>query len=675
MTATTMTARARNETFFTRPPLLDRVLGNPLAYVATVVILLALYGGTFVADSGRVAPTKDPAYYTWRTEVLLSEEPVKLLQIEGAFDMFAGGYRVSAAVMGAFLRQVAGVASLQTTVLLMVGLPVLTSLLLAAFAYQHFRDPLVWHLVAFATGALLLTPPFVGYLDNLLTLFFLAAGLPLLTLARRSWAAGITLCGLLVLTGFTHPTTLVIFCLALGAMAVVRLVLGRGNLRAVIRDDGPMLLAAFLAAVLTLGIWTAGIWGQPASLADAALPPPYDSAFFVERLQGWVAAMNPALNGPLFVIGVAGLVVMAGRAAKGDLARISIVWLAPLAGVFGFLAGLTYPYYRFFNTTLSWVLLVGIGAYFVARAALGAGDGGGVGRLVAVAGMGLVIAVIGYNFKTGFEVSGWNKPEGGWLSADERADLDALRAQLTVGDKDRPVVFVIDDEPSPQIWGHTKLSGNTSRYGLPPGQIDQGYLYLGSLENYLADKPTTTGDATYDRVSPALLADAREGIRRSGEDPIVVVADAFNPAGANAALVSGESKGPAVNLNTVWILRDGKVVKTGAAAPPSPGPPVGDTNAGVAGALHIGRVLGGLALLILPGVFLLRWCWPGASWAEGIAMAPALGFSLVTLAGIAALAVVRGPFSGTVAAVSLAGAIVLAAVLGTVGAGRASARP
>ncbi len=672
MTATTLTNRARNDTFFTRPPILDRVLGHPLAYLATIAILLALYGWTFVADSGRVAPTKDPAYYTWRTEVLLSEEPVKLIQIEGAFDMFAGGYRVSAAVMGAFLRQVVGVASLQMTVLLMVGLPVLTSLLLAAFAYQHFRDPLAWHLVAFATGALLLTPPFVGYLDNLLTLFFLAAALPLLTLARRSWAAGITLCGLLVLAGFTHPTTLVIFCLVLGAMAVVRLVLGRGNLRAVIRDDGPMLMAAFVSAVLTLGIWIAGIWGQSASLADAALPPPYDSAFFVERLNGWVAAMNPVLNGPLFLIGVVGLVVTARRAARGDLARISIVWLAPLVGVFGFLAGLTYPYYRFFNTTLSWVLLMGIGAYFVARAALSAGDGGGAGRLIAVAGMGLVIAVIAYNFKTGFEVSGWNKPEGGWLSADERSDLDALRAGLAEVNEDRPVVFVIDDEPSPQIWGHTKLSGNTSRYGLPPGQIDQGYLYLGSLENYLAGKPTTTGDATYDRVSPALLDDAREGIRSSGKDPVVVVASAFNPAGANAEVASGEAEGPDTGDTEVWYLHDGSL-NGSETFPGSSLPRAGEGS--VAGVLHLLRVLGGLALLILPGVFLLRWCWPGASWPEGIAIAPALGLSLVTLAGIAALAVVRGPFSGTVAAVSLAGAIVLAAVLGTVAAGRASARP
>jgi hypothetical protein len=282
--------------------------------------------------------------------------------------------------------------------------------------------------------------------------------------------------------------------------------------------------------------------------------------------------------------------------------------------------------------------------------------------------------VIAYNYKTGFDVSGWNKPLGGWLSAAERADLDALRAGLEGTDEDRPVVFVIDDEPSPQIWGHTKLSGNTSRYGLPPGQVDQAYLYLGSLENYLAGKPTTTGDATYDRVSPVLLDDAREGIQSSGKSPIVVVASAFNPAGANAEVASGEAEPLDTGDAEVWYLHDGRLTSSGSQLPDEASGEA-TTAGGVSGVLHLLRVLGGLALLILPGVFLLRWCWPGASWPEGIAMAPALGLSLVTLAGIAALAVVRGPFSGTVAAVSLAGAIALAAVLGTVAAGRASARP
>ena len=46
-----------------------------------------------------------------------------------------------------------------------------------------------------------------------------------------------------------------------------------------------------------------------------------------------------------------------------ELARVSIVWLAPLVGLFGFVGGLTYPYYRFFNTTLAWVLLVGVGMF------------------------------------------------------------------------------------------------------------------------------------------------------------------------------------------------------------------------------------------------------------------------------------------------------------------------
>ena len=78
------------------PRRVDRVLGHPLAYLATAVLLLALFGSTFITNPDRVAPTKDPAYYTWRTEALVSEDPGTLLDLQGAFDMFAGGYRVAA---------------------------------------------------------------------------------------------------------------------------------------------------------------------------------------------------------------------------------------------------------------------------------------------------------------------------------------------------------------------------------------------------------------------------------------------------------------------------------------------------------------------------------------------------------------------------------------------------
>ena len=619
-----------------RRQLLDRLLGHPIAFIVTAVLLLTLFGWTFVTNPDRVAPTKDPAYYTWRTEMLISDDPSTLLETEGAFDMFAGGYRVAAPVIGGFLRHIPGISTLNVTVLLMVALPVLTALCLASFAYRHRPDPLVWHAVALGSASLFLTPPFVGYLDNMLCLFFLAAALPFLTPLRRSWPPRIAFGMFLLCAGLTHPTTLAIFCLTLGAMAAMRLLVRRFDVRSVLRDDGPMLLVAFASAVLTYLIWKVGIWGKSASLTEAALPPPYGSDFFVDRLLLWVKAMRPALNGPLFVIGAAGLLAAGKRAAEDELGRVSIVWLAPLAGIFGFLAGLTYPYYRFFNTTLAWVLLVGVGIYFAARLLLNVASRGGT-NVLALAGVVALAAVIATNFLSGFDVSGWNNPDGGWLSEDERRNMDVLRGELQSEEEDRPVVFVIDDEPEQpfQIWGFTKLSGNTSRYGLPAGQIDRGYLYLGSLENFLQGLPTTREEETYDKLSPALLEDAQKGIEQSGGEPIVVVVDSFNKTGANADIATGDEPVPQADED-IMVIREGSVIggSTSIEFLRSPS----DTG-------HLIRAITGMILLMLPGILSLRFFLRDARLADAVGLAPALAVAQLSVAGIVILALVRSSFS------------------------------
>ncbi|HJR44514.1 MAG TPA: hypothetical protein VJ927_02820, partial [Actinomycetota bacterium] len=381
MAAATLTDRAQSP----RPSEpsgdgLNRTLGHPLAYLATALVLLGVFAWPFLTDQSRVAPTRDPAFYTWRIEALMTEEPARLLDIEGPDGMFAAGYRVTAPVLGALLRQVSDVAQLSSVTFMMVGLPVIVALLLAAFAYRSRPDPLMFHSVAFASGGLMLTPPFVGYLDNMLVLFFLAAALPFIAPSRESWPARLALGVLLLLCGLTHPTTLVIFCLVLGLMSVIRLVVRRFDLRSVIRDDAPMLITAFLAAVLTVAIWTIGIWGKSVSLAEAALLPPYGVDFFLDRLVLWVEAMRPLLNGPLLVIGLVGLLAVKPwqRLGEDDLTRLSVAWLAPLVGLFGFIAGVAYTYYRFFNTTLAWVLLVGIGAYYALRFFLDRAQRGGI---------------------------------------------------------------------------------------------------------------------------------------------------------------------------------------------------------------------------------------------------------------------------------------------------------
>jgi hypothetical protein len=614
-------------------------LGNPLAFLLTAVVLLALFGWTFVSNPDRLAPTRDPAFYTWRAEALLTEKPATVIETAGPFDMFGAGYRVSEPVLAGFLRHIPAISTLKVTVLMMAVIPPLTALLLAGFAYRQRRDPLLFHSVAFAAGGLYLTYPFVGYLDNILCLLWLAAALWFIPDTKDSWPARIGFGLFLLLAGFTHTTTLAIFCVVLGAMAVGRLIFRRFDLGSVLRDDGPMLATAFAAAVLTYIAWSIGAWGISAPLAEAALPPPYGSDFFVERMGSWIDSMNPVLNGPLLVIGIVGLLAAGRRAAEDELARVSIVWLAPLAGLLGFLAGLTYPYYRFFNTTLAWLLLVGVGAYFVSGFLLDFSRKGGFAGF-AVLGVIAVAVILAVNFSTGFETQGWNNPKKSWLSPTERADMDALRTALADEPEGRPVVFVMDSAPpNPfQIWAFAKLSGNISRYAMPPGQIDDAYMYVGSLDDYLAGEPTTRGDETYDKLSPETLRDAEEGVESSGQEPIVVLASVFNADGSNQGLAE-EGDLPSSEAE-IWTVHDGTVTTPDGSevtAQPTEEP----------GALHLARAMGGLILLLLPGALALRGFFRDASLADALGMVPALSMALATLAGIAVLAVARGPFTAT----------------------------
>ena len=669
MALDTLTSRARTRPVENLDRGLFRALDHPLAFVATGLILVALFGWTFFTNPGRVAPTKDPAYYTWRTEALLSEPPERLLEIEGpkvgdAGGMYAGGYRVTAPVIGSLLRRIGGIAPLSTTAFLMVGVPVMTALLLAGFAYQQRRDALIFHAVAFGVGSLYLTPPFVGYLDNILALFFLAASLVFIEPSRRSWPARVGVTMFLLLCGLTHPTTLVIFCAVLGCMAGLRLLFRKFDLRSVLRDDGPLLLSAFASVVITYAIWKVGIWGQSASLGDAALPPPYESSFFVDRLKLWVDAMRPLLNGPLFVIGLVSVLAGGRRIAENELSRVSIVWLAPLVGLFGFLIGKTYPYYRFFNTSLAWVLLVGVGLFVAARFFIELSRRGGLAR-VALLGVVALAFIVGTNFTTGFDLSGWNNASGGWLSAAERTDLDALRAALSGAGEPRPVVFVTDSEDrSPRIYGATKLVGNTGRYGLPPGWIDEGYLYLGSLENLAAGEPTSVGSKTYDDVSVATLEETEAAIVESDEPPIFVLATVFNEAGANVELVptdGGRIPPPSpTDDREVWIVADGEVIQIEPGSISAESPQVPEETPGLG---HLVRVIGGLLLLLLPGALAFRWFLRDGEMAQAVGLAPALSIAFLALIGMVVLAVARSPFSGGTAWITLGIAVVVAAIL------------
>ena len=49
-----------------------------------------------------------------------------------------------------------------------------------------------------------------------------------------------------------------------------------------------MLMSVGFGMIAGLACWVIGIWGKPASLAEAALPPPYSAEFFADRLKQWI---------------------------------------------------------------------------------------------------------------------------------------------------------------------------------------------------------------------------------------------------------------------------------------------------------------------------------------------------------------------------------------------------
>src|SRR5207245_3162281 len=95
-------------------------------------------------------------------------------------------------------------------------------------------------------------------------------------------------------------------------------------------------------------------------------------------------------------------------------------WLLPYAGCFGFLAGLTYPYYRFMNTTLAIVVLAGMGAWVAARFFLRRFRAAGVLGVVAI------LAGFGFIFASGLGPWTSQAPTARWAGNGSRAGLASV---------------------------------------------------------------------------------------------------------------------------------------------------------------------------------------------------------------------------------------------------------
>ena len=454
------------------------------------LLMLLVLGWKFLADPSLSAPTRDPAWYTWRAQVILESDPLRVAEEWGPNGLFAGGYRVTVPLAGALLQQVVGIDRYTFSAYLMIGLPILTGLALGAALFRSRRDPLVVLTTLLATVALFLTTPYVGYLDNITVLFLLALTIPFVHEARTSWGARTALFLIGIAAAFTHPTTCVIFGAVLMAVFGFHFLTSRFSLGAALRADGPMLMSVGFGMVVGLAMWVVGIWGGSASLAEAALPPPYTAEFFTDRLVEWVTSLQPVVIVPFIVIAIVSTILLSRRTREPARTedQVSIWWLIAFAGAASVVTGAAIPYYRFMNASAAPMALVGLGAFVAIRWLLRDRRGGALvaGAIAAV----LVVASLGYVLYDGVE-NRWVSESNQWANQQVRTSLAAVN-EVVGAAGERPNVLVVNygdtDDPATDTntaYGWAKTFSNVFRTGI----AGRRHRALGHLPGHAGQLP------------------------------------------------------------------------------------------------------------------------------------------------------------------------------------------
>jgi len=68
-----------------------RWMGKPIVLLLACLIVLTIFGFSFIQDPSRSAQTRDPAWYTWRVGLITDAYPGEIVREWGPFSMFSGG--------------------------------------------------------------------------------------------------------------------------------------------------------------------------------------------------------------------------------------------------------------------------------------------------------------------------------------------------------------------------------------------------------------------------------------------------------------------------------------------------------------------------------------------------------------------------------------------------------
>lgn len=621
-----------------------RLVNHPLAIVGVILAISLTVGWQFITDSSRGVPAGDTAWYQWRAEFIQDNDPGRVIELEGAQGALAGGYRVAEPVLAALMRTVGGVGPETPTVVLSVAFRVLAAVAIAAFAWRYRRNRLLLYLTLATVPPLFLLQQFFGFLDNFFALTMVTGALLLLDRMRGSGTAKAVVTAFLFVAAMSHPTTLVLFLLSIGAVIGWRVIRER-SLLAGIRAEGPILVAGTAAVFLMVAFWMGGLWGPTAGLGEAAVPPPEDVPYFVDRSLNVLDGMYPWVFIPVMVVGLGALVVSVFR-DRERFAELTVAWTLPLAGVFGFLIGAAYPYFRFFNATMAPLLATALGFAvligFVKRLA--------PRRLLAPVAAGALVAVtLGFWWSAG--LSSWNtKP--GWNTPEVRTTTTAARAYLDAEPADRRALFVVDARPEGVVpYGRYKEYTNSIYAGLDGDQIDRSFVHFGSIDDIREGSPTATGVDQYDSISADTATSAKRVLERHTGNLVVFVPAVFNDPSPNVDAVAACAGCTRLGDTGVYLDPDAGATSVSEEAAAAAVSAAGETRAFVADPPGPLSGLGGtllsilrLGLLVVPGWLLYRRI-PGRSGIEGLALVPLLSVAALSSVGMITLAVLRGPLS------------------------------
>lgn len=602
-------------------------LGSGLVIAVAVAAILVFFLSVYPRQAIEVPLGWDTSRYLWQT-TLVQEEGLSALGERLPTPFRPSLSRPAFPVVASSLSSLTTLAPVRLAYVFPTVLAVIVALAAGAFVTSSLRRPrwqLLLVLVAIATSAYVvrLAAP-EAYQDNLASAaLLLVAAIPIGMAVRGERGAVLPATAILGVAGITHWVFFLFFA---GTLAVVGLLYLPGSWRrwrsgeSLWRTPTARLATIVGGASVAAGLTIFGMLGARAEQPKLSL-----FEFRKKFEQDLPLFRFPAFL-PMGLLGGAALAASPTKDPDSTARRRYVLsllgaWTVVAAmGVAAYLAGVRVPAHRFLAFALSVPLLAVLGLIAVvtwvgSRASLARPVRLGAAAFLALA---VVVASAWASFAPWDDQQRWARMDR--PKVEQAATAIAYLERIGYEDG-RPLVFIVDDRgPNPDAY--VGLMADMIRVAMPAWRMDNTYLYVGTPENYLARRPTTSTSSPFYGPASARYFEVLEPL--FDERPVAFVTAAFN----DTAWSDWISANPDTRVGSEVAVVEGGPVDVEI---PTPVLPLGGIRL--------------IKLLALGGGTLAIFGLTGLGWAfalfrrrlrpfELLAVAPALGVGAIVLTGV-----------------------------------------